>query len=172
MKYKQALQTLLYLTFLLSMLLFCAYSIAKPNELQAQIEALTLALENKRQEHHIPGMAIAVVKDDEVIMSQAFGVMNLEKEQPVTTETLFAIGSSSKSFTATLAAMLVDQDKLQWDDEIANYLPEYEFTTAGKTVPITIRDALSHRTGYTRNDLLWASGQANRAEILKNRTPS
>jgi CubicO group peptidase (beta-lactamase class C family) len=169
MKIKRFIQVTLIQMSMFLMLVLPAYAIADKNTDDA-IKRLVDSLEAKRLEHHIPGMAIAVVKDDQVILSQGFGVMDLEQQTPATDETLFAIGSSTKSFTAIMTAMLVDQGKLSWDDELTEYLPEYHFTVAGKTLPITLRDALSHRTGYTRNDLLWANGQASRELILKTAT--
>ncbi len=160
----------LILFSMLLMLVLPAYAIAKNDTNNDSIKRLVESLEAKRLEHHIPGMAIAVVKDDQIIMSQGFGMMDLEKQTPATSDTLFAIGSTSKAFTATLAAMQVDQGLINWDDEVANYLPDYVFTAEGQRLPITLRDMLSHRTGYTRNDLLWANGQASRELILKTAT--
>lgn len=152
------------------MLVLPAYAFADTETSEDAIKSLVASLEAQRIEHHIPGMAIAVVKDDQVILSQGFGMMDLKAQKPVTSETLFAIGSASKSFTAIMTAMMVDQGKVNWDDELSKYLAEYQFTVDGKTLPITLRDALSHRSGYTRNDLLWANGQASRELILKTAT--
>ena len=74
---------------------------------------------------HIPGMAIAIFKDDKIILAQGFGVTDIEKETPITPEAIFAIGSSSKAFTATLVGMLVDEGKMNWDDAVTDYLPYY-----------------------------------------------
>lgn len=167
MKVKTIIKVTLIQLSMLLMLVLPAYAIADSPIKKDTIERLVESLEAKRLEYHIPGMAIAVVKDNQVILSQGFGVMNLEKQTPVTSETLFAIGSSTKSFTATLTAMMVDQERVSWDDELSKYLPDYQFVVDGNTLPITLRDALSHRSGYTRNDLLWANGQASRELILK-----
>jgi len=67
-------------------------------------------------------MALAVVKDDEVILAHGFGVTNVEQETPVTPETIFAIGSSTKAFTSTLVGMLVDEGKMKWDDPVSKHL--------------------------------------------------
>ena len=167
MKIKQLIQAMLLLLTLIVMLTLPAYALSEPTDLALKVEQLANELEAKRLEHHIPGMAIAVVKDDEIIMAQGFGVMDLQKNTPVTAETLFSIGSSSKAFTATMMGMLVDQKKLAWDGLVSDQLPAYQFKVEDKILPITYRDMLSHRTGYTRNDLLWANGQASRDLILK-----
>ncbi len=168
MKIKNFIRVILILLSMVLMLVLPAYAIAGPSE--DSIKKLVDTLEAKRIEHHIPGMAIAVVKGDQVILSQGFGVMDLENQTPATPDTLFAIGSSSKSFTAIMTAMMVDEGKLNWDDEVASYLPAYQFTVDGAHLPVTLRDALSHRSGYTRNDLLWANGQASRELILETAT--
>ena len=64
----------------------------------------------------VPGVAIAIVKDDRIVFAKGFGVRELNKPTPVDQQTLFAIGSSSKAFTAASLAMLVDEGKLKWDD--------------------------------------------------------
>ncbi len=135
--------------------------------LQARIEALAVELENKRVALHIPGMAIAVVHNDKVIMARGFGVTDITKKTPVTPQTLFAIGSTTKAFTATLIGMGMDRGEMQWDDPVTDYLPYLRFPLGNKDDQVTIRDMLSHRSGYSRNDILWASGTASRQEILR-----
>jgi len=141
-------------------------------ELQQKLDLLVEQLEQQRQTLHVPGMAIAVVKDDEVILTHGFGVANVEKETPVTPETIFAIGSSTKAFTSTLVGMLVDEGKMSWDDPVTKYLPYFQMNVESddESVEITLRDALSHRTGFTRMGLLFASGQIPREEVLFDST--
>src|SRR5262245_46112812 len=69
----------------------------------------------------VPGLAIAVVKDDKIVFAKGYGVRELGKPDPVTPNTIFAIGSSSKAFTATALAILVDEGKLKWDDPAIKY---------------------------------------------------
>jgi len=169
MKLKLAIQGMLLHACLLVVLMLPAWAIAKetPKSTAAQLELLADALEAKRQELHIPGMAIAVIQDGQLIMARGFGHRDLAQQLPVTTDTLFAIGSTSKALTATLIGTLVDEGTISWDDELSQYLPEYRFSQEDQSVPITFRDSLSHRTGYSRNDLLWANGQATREQILR-----
>src|SRR5687768_8993250 len=68
------------------------------------------------RELKVPGAAVAIVKDDRVVYAKAFGVRELGEPEPVTTDTKFAIGSISKSFTTTLLGILVDEKKIDWDD--------------------------------------------------------
>ena len=112
-------------------------------------------------------MAIAVVKDDQVILSRGFGLRDVENNLPVTDDTLFAIGSSTKAFTATLIGMLIDEGKMAWDDPVRKHLPGFHLKDPTADEQITIRDLLCHRSGLARTDLLWGSGAANRQEILQ-----
>ena len=83
-----------------------------------RIAALVERLEAARQEHHVPGMAIAVVRDGQVVLARGFGFADVDNEVPVTETTLFAVGSTTKAFTSALAAMLVDRGKMAWDDPV------------------------------------------------------
>ncbi len=145
---------------------------AEAPELEQRLDLLVEQLEQQRQTNHVPGMAIAVVKDDEVVLTHGFGVASVEEEAPVTPETIFAIGSSTKAFTATLVGMLVDEGKMDWDDPVTEYLPYFQMNveSSGASAEITLRDALSHRTGFTRMSLLFASGEIPREEVLMDAT--
>lgn len=137
--------------------------------LERRLGRLAKQLEEKRKEFHIPGMAVAVVRGDEVIMARGFGYADLENKKPVKPETLFAIGSTTKAFTAALVGMLVDDGKLDWDDPVTRYLPYFTLKVDSKdeSAEVTIRDLLSHRTGFTRMGLLFESGAVPREEILR-----
>jgi len=141
-------------------------------ELQQKLDLLVEQLEQQRQTLHVPGMAIAVVKDDEVILTHGFGIASVEKETPVTPETIFAIGSSTKAFTSTLVGMLVDEGKMGWDDPVTQYLPYFQMNVESdnESTKLTLRDVLSHRTGFTRMGLLFANGQIPREEALLDAT--
>ena len=141
-------------------------------ELQQRLDLLVEQLEQQRQMLHVPGMAIAVVKDDEVILTHGFGIASVEEETPVTPETIFAIGSSTKAFTSTLVGMLVDEDKMDWDDPVTEYLPYFQMNVDSddESAEPTLRDVLSHRTGFTRMGLLMASGQIPIEEVLLDAT--
>ena len=145
---------------------------AEAPELQQRLDLLVEQLEQQRQTQHVPGMAIAVVKDDEVVLAHGFGIASFEEETPVTPETIFAIGSSTKAFTATVVGMLVDEGKMDWDDPVTEYLPYFQMNveSTDESAEITLRDALSHRTGFTRMSLLFASGEIPREEVLLDAT--
>jgi len=123
---------------------------AKSSELQEGLERLCCQLEEECREHNIPGLAIAVVKRDKIILSRGFGFADRNKMIPVTEDTIFPIGSSSKPFTSTLISMLVTEGRMRWDDPIIKYLPEFKLRIKSDNNgdQVTIRDLLSHRTGF------------------------
>jgi len=141
-------------------------------EIQQKLDLLVEQLEQQRQTLHVPGMAIAVVKDDEVVLTHGFGVANVETETPVTPKTIFAIGSSTKAFTSAVVGMLVDEGTMSWDDPVTKYLPYFTMNVESddESAELTLRDVLSHRTGFTRMGLLFASGQIPREEVLLDAT--
>jgi CubicO group peptidase (beta-lactamase class C family) len=116
----------------------------------------------------VPGLAIAIVKDDAVVLAKGYGVRTLGKTAPVDAKTRFAIGSVTKSFTAACLAILVDEGKIKWDDPAAKYLPELQLFDPYASRELTVRDLLCHRAGLERGDLLWyAGGDLSRDEIMK-----
>ncbi len=135
--------------------------------LEQRLERLAEQLEQQRRDLHIPGLAIAVVKHDSVVFARGFGVKNVQTQEPVTVETLFAVGSTTKAFTATLVGMLVDEGKMDWDDPLATYLPDLELNIDTGEEQVTIRDLLSHRTGFGRMGLLWSANRFSRRDVLR-----
>lgn len=115
----------------------------------------------------VPGLAIAVVKNDRVVFAKGYGVRGLGEPTPVDEKTIFAIGSSSKAFTAALVAMLVDEGKIKWEDSAARRLPGFELFDPYVTRELTVRDLLTHRSGLERGDLLWYGTALDRDEILR-----
>jgi CubicO group peptidase (beta-lactamase class C family) len=159
----------------LAIVLFVYAALATPPsapELQQRLDLLVQELEQQRQTHHVPGMAIAVVKDDKVVLTHGFGIADVENETPVTPETIFAIGSSTKAFTSTLVGMLVDEGKMDWDDPVTEYLRYFQMDVESddEGAEPTLRDVLSHRTGFTRMGLLFGSGQIPIEEVLLDAT--
>ena len=117
----------------------------------------------------VPGMAIAIVKDDSVIFARGFGVREIGKPEKVDANTLFAIASNTKAFTAATLAILVDEGKLKWDDKVINYLPWFQLYDPYVTANMTIRDLLSHRSGLATfsGDLVWFATNYSREEVIK-----
>jgi CubicO group peptidase (beta-lactamase class C family) len=117
-------------------------------------------------EWKVPGVAIAVVKDGKVIYAKGYGYRDLEKKLPVTPDTLFAIGSITKSFTALTFGMLNDEGKVEWDKPVREMLPELAMSDPFANDHATPRDFFSHRSGLPRHDLLWYSSNFSRADLV------
>ncbi len=115
----------------------------------------------------VPGMAVAVVKDDKLVFAKGYGVKKHGEATPVDERTIFAIGSSSKAFTAATLAILVDEGKIKWDDPVSQYLPDFQLYDPYVTRELRIRDLLTHRSGLERGDLLWYGTTMSRDEILR-----
>jgi CubicO group peptidase (beta-lactamase class C family) len=114
----------------------------------------------------VPGLAIAVVKDGELILARGYGVRALGDAAPVDAETVFPIASCTKAFTSAAIARLVDDGKLQWDDRIAKHLPAFQPSSPQLTSRVTIRHALTHRTGLPTANMLWRNGAFGSQEII------
>jgi CubicO group peptidase (beta-lactamase class C family) len=135
-------------------------------ELARRLDALVAEIEEERIALHVPGLALAIVRDDELVLARGFGLADIEHGRGVTPETVFAIGSTSKAFTATLVALLAAEGTLGFDDPVAKALPWFTPPIDGDG-PVTMRDLLSHRTGFARMDVLWYGGKASAEQVLR-----
>ena len=144
-----------------------AQQTATPADYTTQLAAIEKTIEAKRKELGIPGLSLAIVKDDKVIYLKGLGVKNLDKNSPVTPDTRFAIGSASKAFTAMLAVMSADDGRLSLDDSPKKFLPYFTLRDEEAAAKITIRDLLAHRSGLNRTDLAMVTGVLNREELIK-----
>jgi CubicO group peptidase (beta-lactamase class C family) len=140
---------------------------AAPADLEARLAAVEKAVDEKRQQLGIPGLSLAIVKDDRVIYMKGLGHRDFEGKVPVTPDTLFAIGSSSKAFTALLVAMAADEGKLSFDDSPKKFIPYFRLQDPDADAKINVRDLLSHGSGLNRTDLAWVSGVLNREEVIR-----
>lgn len=115
----------------------------------------------------VPGLAIAVVKDGRIVFAKGYGVRELGKPAPVDTQTLFAIGSTTKAMTAASLGMLADEGKLRWDDRVTKILPGFQLADPYVTRELTIRDLLTHRAGLGNADVLWYRADNTPAEVIR-----
>ena len=113
----------------------------------SDLEGLDEYIADLLTEWEVPGLAIAVVRDGEVIHLKGYGYRDPENHLPVTTKTLFPIGSITKSFLAVTYGILVDDGRLDWDTPVREYLPDFRLYDPVATARITPRDLMSHRTG-------------------------
>ena len=136
---------------LLASLPLCA---ATPSKVLKNLDA---TVRRTLQTFNVPGIALAIVHDGEVVLAKGYGVRRLGETTPVDGQTLFAIASNTKAFTATALGLLVEEGKLQWDAPVIRYLPAFRLSDPWVTAEITIRDLLVHRSGLGlgAGDLLW-----------------
>ncbi len=95
----------------------------------------------------VPGIAVAVVKDGQVVLAKGYGVSSLKTKAPMDANTLVGIASNTKAFTAAALGLLVDEGKLRWDDKVTDYIPEFKMYDPYVTAEFTVRDLLTHRSG-------------------------
>ncbi|MCC5934442.1 MAG: beta-lactamase family protein, partial [Balneolales bacterium] len=103
-----------------------------PEDLAAWIETGMAAWD-------IPGMSVSIVRDDEVIFAQGFGIRKLGETEAVDEHTIFGVASTTKAFTAAALGLLVDEGRLGWDDPVTRHLPGFELYDPYVTRAITIR---------------------------------
>ncbi len=154
-------------TILLISFLFLGNSLF--SQTTKQLEHLDNYYQKALDEWHIPGMAIAIVKDGKIVFSKGYGYANLEQKTKVDANTLFSIASNSKAFTASALAQLVDAKKIKWTDKVTDYLPYFKLYDDYTTNNTTIEDLLCHRNGLKTfsGDLLWFGTNLSEEKIIK-----
>jgi CubicO group peptidase (beta-lactamase class C family) len=137
-----------------------------PLAAQEPFPGLDAYVDKALQTWHVPGISIAIVRNDSVIYTKGYGVLAYGKPQQVNDQTLFEIGSSTKAFTATVVSMLVGEGKMHYDDHLADYLPGFRMADPVASHDVTLRDALTHRSGIARGELAWLGAGITREQVL------
>ncbi|MBK6845808.1 MAG: serine hydrolase [Gemmatimonadetes bacterium] len=115
----------------------------------------------------VPGLAVAVVKNDSVIFAKGYGLRALGAPEPVTPHSLFAVGSTSKAFTVAVLQQLEQEGKLKLDDPATQYLPSLQLYDPYVTRELTVRDLVTHRSGLPTANAVWYGTPYSREEILR-----
>ncbi|MFB0565563.1 MAG: serine hydrolase [Candidatus Aminicenantaceae bacterium] len=155
-----------YLLLVFSLLIYSPLA-AKKGAQKIDLKGFPEFVEETLKEWKVPGLAISVVKDGKVIFSDGFGFRNVEAGLKVTSQTLFAIGSCTKAFTAVSMGILVDEGKLDWDEPVRKYLPSFKLKDSFATERMTPRDLVCHRSGLPRHDWVWYNSSALREELIE-----
>jgi CubicO group peptidase (beta-lactamase class C family) len=159
-----------------SRIIFCVLLLAGVASLRGQSRATSPApdlaafdryVAQAARDWRVPGLAIAVVQGDSMVLARGYGVLDLTKPAPVTEHTRFAIGSTTKAMTSAALGMLVDEAKLRWDDRVIDHLPEFRLYDPYATRELTVRDLLLHRSGLPGTDLLWVRNDLTLAEMMR-----
>jgi CubicO group peptidase (beta-lactamase class C family) len=150
--------------------LLLAVALCFPVGLDAQqldLSALDDYVAQALKEWEVPGLALAVIKDDNVLVAKGFGVRRMGSNEPVDAQTLFAIASTTKAMTVACLGILVEEEKLSWNDPVTKHLKGFQLYDPFVTRELTIRDLLTHRAGLSRGDALWYRSPYDRNEILE-----
>lgn len=123
-------------------------------------------VEQGLKDWQVPGLALAVVKDGKVVYARGYGVRNLQTREGVNPDTLFYIGSATKSFTATLIAALAEEGKVSWDRPLRDTFPDFQMFDPAATGKTTFRDLLCHRTGIPRQEFLKVHAPPKRTDLI------
>ncbi len=128
-------------------------------------------VENVRKQFDVPGIAVAIVKDGQVVLERGYGVREIGKPEKVDANTVFAIASNTKAFTAASLSMLADEGKLSLDDRVIDHLPWFRMADVYVTNEMRIRDLLVHRSGLGlgAGDLLFWPGTDYSTEEVARR---
>ena len=118
------------------------------------------------EDWQVPGVAVGVIHNGEIVLAGGFGYRDVENRLPVTEHTTMAIGSNSKSFTVTVMAMLVDEGRLEWDEPVRDFLPDFRLYDEFATAEMTPRDLVTHQSGLPRHDNVWYGRAATREDIF------
>lgn len=155
---------------LVLLLLFGLVSAGSSRELRTGL--VDTLVERTMTTFKVPGIAVAVVKDGEVVLAKGYGVRSIATRQPTDEHTLFAIASNTKAFTAAALGILVSEGKISWDRHVTDIIPEFRLHDPWVTAEFTIRDLLTHRSGLglgAGDLMLWPdSARFTTAEIIHN----
>lgn len=137
---------------------------------QINVDKLDAYFTKAQKDWGIPGMAVGVIKDGEIVLAKGYGVLEDGKETPVDGNSLFAIASNTKAFISASLAILVDEGKLNWDDPVKKYLPDFSlYDDDYVSNHATIRDLLCHRVGLGTfsGDVIWYKSSLPASEVVK-----
>ncbi|MGQ4659500.1 serine hydrolase [Lysobacter sp. F6437] len=133
---------------------------ATPADTPSALQGFDAYVENVRKQFDVPAIAVAIVKDGKVVLERGYGVKDLQSREPVDEQTLFAIASNTKAFTAASLQMLAEDGQLDMDDRVIEHLPWFRMSDPYITHEMRINDLLAHRSGLAlgAGDLLYWPG--------------
>lgn len=157
----------LVLTYSVISLSCNASTITSQQEKNVEIESVILNVMDKFQ---VPGVAVAIVQNNQVVFSKGFGVAEQGKSRKITSDTLFGIASNTKAMTVALLAQLVDQHKLTWQTKVIDIIPEFQLSNPYVTNEFTLIDLLSHNSGLglgAGDLMIWPETDLTTLDIIK-----
>jgi len=156
--------------FILLSFLFCFDAFAQTSkEVLNKVDVFDKYIQSSTPLWKTTGLSVAVVKDGKLIFKKGYGVANINTRQPFTTSTIAFCASTTKAMTAACIGMLVDEEKLKWDDKLKNILPDFRLYDPYVSDEITVRDLLRHNAGLGNGDLLWLFGYSSEEIVRRMR---
>ena len=158
------------ITLVLSLLFYCFRISAQEKELPTFItDSLESYITEGMKDWKIPGLSVAIIKNDEVVFMKGFGVTKLNGSETVDENTLFMIGSNTKAFTATTLSILQESGVLKLNDKVQKWLPEFRLKDPLASKEVNIVDLLSHRIGFEtfQGDFTYWGSTLSRAEVVQ-----
>lgn len=152
------------------MLIFSSLAFSDSSNYQKQNLEVVSTVNKAMATFNVPGIAVAIVKNDEVIFSQGFGITESGKNNKVNADTLFGIASNTKAMTTAIIASLVDEGKISWRTKVIDIIPEFQMPDAYVTREFTITDLLSHNSGLGlgAGDLtIWPETTLTNNDVIK-----
>ena len=156
-------------SFFLLSLLFAASSPAQQKSIDAAkaLEGFDDFVNQTIKDWHGAGAAIAIVEGDKVVLLKGYGYRDVEKKLPMTSKSLCAIASITKSFTVTDLGMLIDEGKGGWDVPVRSVFPAFKLYDQVLTEQVSVRDLVTHRSGLPRHDMAWYSSDFSRDDLIR-----
>lgn len=155
---------------------FCLLYVASQSVANAKSaidkKSLSQTIETALESFQTPGMAVGIIHENKIVLSKGYGEANIDTNSKVTAQTYFRLASTSKAFTSAAVAILVDEEKIKWDDKVTAYLPEFQLYDPYVTHEFTILDLLTHRSGLLSgagDSMIWPEPSGfTRQEVIQN----
>lgn len=138
----------------------------EPKAVEA-LQGLDQTIEEGLKSFNVPGISVAVVVGDEVVLAKGYGWRDVAGKKRMTADTLQPIASMTKQFAVASLATLVRQGKLDWDVPVRNYLPDFRLEDEHATAAVSARDLVTHRTGLPRHDAVWFGTDLTREQLYQ-----
>ena len=161
-----------YSWLLLGAVLYSSVGFAETadNGLSSKVANIELSVSKAMAAFQVPGIAVAIIKDNEVVLSKGFGVLKHGSTEKVTADTLFGIASNTKAMTTALLAGLVDEGQLTWQTKVIDIIPQFQLPDAYVTREFTIIDLLSHNSGLglgAGDLMIWPETTLTNQDVIK-----
>ena len=140
---------------------------AKAERAQKVLEGFDEKVEQAMKDFNVPGLSIGIVVDGYVIAAKGYGMRDLERNLPMTPDTIVGIGSCTKAFSTFATGVAVEEGLMSWDQPVADLLPDFRLSSQYATNNVTIRDLVTHHSGMARHAYMWYNSKCSRQELLK-----